>query len=97
MCYGGAPVVEQLEATTLSYLADNIGGTGANYGPVCVQARRDAYAEEQVPDRGRMTLSNTVEMEITYTVKNTRKLLIKAIRLESHQSGMFLIDERLSY
>ncbi|EJK68552.1 hypothetical protein THAOC_10256, partial [Thalassiosira oceanica] len=67
--------VEQLEATTLSYLADNIGGTGANYGPVCVQARRDAYAEEQVPDRGRMTQSNTVEMEITYTVKNTRKLL----------------------
>ena len=67
--------VEQLEATTLSYLADNIGGTGANYDPVCVQARRDAYAEEQVPDRGRMTLSNTVEMEITYSVKDTRKLL----------------------
>ncbi|EJK67556.1 hypothetical protein THAOC_11391 [Thalassiosira oceanica] len=64
----------KLEKTTLTYLADNIGGGGntASFEPVCVRVKRGARAQENVPDRGRTTRTNAVEMIVTYVDRSGR-------------------------
>ena len=55
-------------------MADNIGGTGTTFEPVCVQVRKDGYAEEHVPNTGRFSKSNTLMMEVSYVEKKQRRL-----------------------
>ena len=74
----------KLERTTLTFLAANIGGDGnsASFEPVCVRVKSGARAQESVPDRGRATRANAVEMIVTYVDRSGRGRRLDGERTE---------------